>query len=119
MEYSIEETFVAFLLRIVLQILVTHFFCLRTRSIFLRLLISENQISLRDSRISQNQPDLVLFLVGRSIDRVRGSYLTYTLSQSKFVLHCVLLSGEMAHSSMDHVDLLRRIESGLGLGAHN
>jgi hypothetical protein len=94
-----------------------------TRSISLRLLISKNQISLRDSRISQNQPDLVLSLVGRSVDRSivceEVVWRLYTLSQSKFVLQCVLLSGETAHSSMDHVDLLRRRESGLGLGAHN
>jgi hypothetical protein len=95
-----------------LQILVTQLFCLRTRSISvhliissamrsisLRLLISENQISLRDSRISQNQPDLVLSLVGRSIDRLRGSCLTSLYSLAKQVCFVVWRNGSLIHGS--------------------
>ncbi len=69
----------------------------------MRLLISENQISLRDSRISQNQPDLVLFLVGRSIDRLRGSYLTSLYSLAKQVCFAVCFvvwrNGSLIHGS--------------------
>jgi hypothetical protein len=86
-----------------LQILVTQLFCLRTRSISLRLLISENQISLRDSRISQNQPDLVLSLVGRSIDRWRGGCLTSLYSPAKHVCFTVCFvvwrNGSLIHGS--------------------
>jgi hypothetical protein len=73
------------------------------RSISLRLLISENQISLRDSRISQNQPDLVLSLVGRSIDRLRGSCLTSLYSLAKQVCFAVCFvvwrNGSLIHGS--------------------
>jgi hypothetical protein len=74
-----------------------------TRSISLRLLISENQISLRDSRISQNQPDPVFSLVGRSIDRLRGSCLASLYSLAKQVCFAVCFvvwrNGSLIHGS--------------------
>ncbi len=96
-----------------LQILATQLFCLRTRSISLhliistaarlislRLLLSDNQISLHYSRISRNQPDLVLSLVGRSIDRLRGSWYTVTVLSRKASLFCNVfcwLENRLAH----------------------
>ncbi len=99
-----------------LQILVIQLFCLRTRSISshliissatrsisLRLLVSENQISLRDPRISQNQPDLVLSLVGRSFDRLRGSRLTslHSLAEQVCFAVCFVVwrNGSLIHGS--------------------
>jgi hypothetical protein len=52
------------------------FFSLTTRSPYTtHASLGTNQISLHYSRISRNQPDLVLSLVGRSIDRLRGSWV--------------------------------------------
>jgi hypothetical protein len=100
-----------------LLILAAQLFCLRTRSISLhlivstaarsislRLLLSDSQISLHYSRISRNQLDLVLSLVGRSIDRLRGSWYTSLYSLAEQVCFAVCFVGwrigSLIHGSM-------------------
>jgi hypothetical protein len=88
------------------------FFSLTTRSPYTtHASLGTNQISLHYSRISRNQPDLVLSLVGRSIDRLRGSWYMSLYSLAKQVCFAVCFVGwrigSLIHGSRGFADTER------------